>query len=128
MAGFDVRKAKCTVPTDREAIEQQVKELFKEAAGEGFQRVGRVALGRLCFVGVGVGFAGFVPLWLGCGGDVASGCRLCLSCLGLVFHARVCIVFSATFLSASCEVCLGDACLGRGSASMLTRKLASRIC
>ncbi|CAJ1453265.1 unnamed protein product [Effrenium voratum] len=30
MAGFDVRKAKCTVPTDREAIEQQVKELFKE--------------------------------------------------------------------------------------------------
>ncbi|CAJ1449786.1 unnamed protein product, partial [Effrenium voratum] len=35
MAGFDVRKAKCTVPTDREAIEQQVKELFKEAAGEG---------------------------------------------------------------------------------------------
>ncbi|CAJ1334794.1 unnamed protein product [Effrenium voratum] len=30
MAGFDVRKAKCTVPADRGAIEQQVKELFKE--------------------------------------------------------------------------------------------------
>ncbi|CAJ1404868.1 unnamed protein product [Effrenium voratum] len=30
MADFDVRKAKCTVPSDRNAIEQQVKELFKE--------------------------------------------------------------------------------------------------
>ncbi|CAJ1387138.1 unnamed protein product, partial [Effrenium voratum] len=30
MAGSDVRKAKCTVPADRGAIEQQVKELFKE--------------------------------------------------------------------------------------------------
>ena len=48
MANFDVRAAHCTVPSDREAIEQHVKELFqRHGLNNGIQNASLVDEGEL---------------------------------------------------------------------------------